>query len=60
MNAKLSTIVFLPITVEVHDHRILSAIVAPKLVEMLFVKAAFFIKGVMKFVIGNACIASGV
>lgn len=60
INAQLSTISFLPIGVEVHDHRILPTVVVAKLIEVFFVKAAFFVKGIMKFVISNPCIASGI
>lgn len=60
INAQLSTIGFLPIGVEIHDHRILPTVVVAKLIEVFFVETPFFVKGVMKFVISNTCIASGI
>ena len=57
MNAQFSSIILLPIVIQVHDHRILAAIIVPKLVLVLFIKTSLLIQGVMKFIAGNAGVA---
>ncbi len=46
-----------PVGVEVGDHGVLPAVVTPELVEVFFVKAAFFVQGIVKFISGNAGVA---
>lgn len=54
VDAKFTTICQYPISVQVHDHGIGAIAVALKLVQVFFVESAFFVKGVMEFITGNA------
>ncbi len=57
MDAQLAAIGNYPTGVKVHNHGVLPAAVVLKLVDMLFVKAAHFVQGVMKLVAGYPCVA---
>jgi len=58
MNKQLSAIVFVPVFIQIHDHRILAAAIILKLVQMFFVKAPSFIQGIVKFISCNSCVTS--
>lgn len=60
MDTQLSAIFFFPAKVQVHDHGILPSLIVAELVQMLFIKAAFFIQCIMKFVTRYSRIASAV
>jgi hypothetical protein len=60
INAKLPTICHLPITVEIHNHGKLPTVVIAKLVEMFFIETSFFVERIMKFIAGDAGVASGI
>ncbi len=56
-HAQFTPVLFLPVGVEVHDHGKRPAFVAPKLVEVFFVKSACFVKCVVKLVPRDAGVA---
>ena len=60
INAQLPAVLALPIGIQVHDHRKYPAVVAPKLIQVALVKTAFFVQCIMKFIPGDARIASTV
>lgn len=60
MDAQFASVYFFPVCIQIHNHRIFSAVVVAKLVEMFFVESSFFIKCVMKFVACNSGIAAAV
>ena len=60
MNAEFAAVFRLPVCIEIHDHGILTAGVIVKLIEMRFVKATFFVDGIMKFIACDASIAGGI
>ena len=54
VNTQFTTIFRHPLLIEVQNHGKSPAFVAAKLIEVAFVKTAFFIQGVMEFVTTNA------
>ena len=60
INTQLTTVLALPIGIQVHDHGKYPAIVAPKLIQVALVKTAFFVQRIMKFIPGDARITSTV
>ncbi|MCW3125463.1 MAG: hypothetical protein JWO03_1121 [Bacteroidetes bacterium] len=58
IDTELAAIGQLPISIEVHDHRVLPAAVIAELVEMPLIKAAFAISRIVKLIAGNTCVAS--
>lgn len=60
VDAEFTAISGLPICIEVHDHRVLPAVVVLKLIYMLFVKATCIVQSIVKFVSRNACVAGAV
>ena len=60
INTQLTTVLALPVGIQVHDHRKYSAVVAPKLIQVALVKTAFFVQCIMKFIPGDARITSTV
>lgn len=58
VNAQFTTIFRHPLLIEVQDHGKSPAFVAAKLIEVAFVKTAFFIQGVMEFIATNAGITT--
>ena len=60
MDAQFTSIYFFPVCIQIHNHRIFSAAVVAKLVEMFFVECPFLIKSVVKLVARNSGIAVAV
>ena len=60
INTQLTTVLALPVGIQVHDHRKYPTIVAPKLIQVALVKTAFFVQRIMKFIPGDARITSTV
>ena len=58
VNGQFSAVGLLPIGIQVHNHRKSATGVVLKLIEVFFVKTAWFIPGVMKFVPRNARVTS--
>ena len=60
VDAQFAAVLFLPAGIEVHDHGKRPAFVVAELVEVFFIKTAFFVQRIMEFVAGNAGVAAAV
>lgn len=60
VDAQFPAIRFLPAGIQIHNHRIGPALVVPELIEVFFIKSAFFIQGIMKLISADAGIAGAV
>ncbi len=60
MNTQFTAIFKLPIGVQVHNHRILSAGIAPELIQVFFIETPFFIHGIVELITSNSGIAGAV
>lgn len=58
INAQFAAIGEFPVGVEIENHGVLSAGVGFKLVEVFFIETAFFVKGIMELIAGDARVAS--
>lgn len=60
MDAQFPAVAFRPLSVQIHDHRILPAGIVAELVEVFFIKTSGRVQCIMKFVAGYSGVASGV